>query len=215
MKIIYRNEHETIIEEKNISADEYYTDPECLKGKYKSKEIYENDKLTNFTVFFDFNIKHAEILKNKNYQGIDVSIGIRTYFGIIRHEKIYHYNSKGVLETIFNRVFNSENNVIVSSFTDDTINETPYWNGTSKYYYDHAIRPDHSLFECHYDDDGNLIPITIDVEDLGLGDHDGTWIYDDEDGINELIKIFNMPRALAEFYLSSNIIPKETLSNSV
>lgn len=118
------------------------------------------------------------------------------------------------MKTILHQVFDSENNVVVSSFTDDTINEIPYWNGTSKYYYDKAIRPDCSLFNCHYDDDGNLIPIIIDVEELGLGDHDGTWIYNNEDGINELMKIFNMSRVLAEFYVSSNLIPEKTLPNS-
>jgi hypothetical protein len=69
--------------------------------------------------------------------------------------------------------------VIISSFTDDIENEIPYWNGTSKYYYDKSIRKDDSLFECHYNDNGELIPITIDIEELGIGDHDGTWIYND------------------------------------
>lgn len=85
-------------------------------------------------------------------------------------------------------------------------------NGTTKCYYDESIRPGGTLFASYYDDDGKLIPIIIDVEELGLGDHDGTWIYDNEDGIKELIKIFKMPKALAEFYVSSDIELK-TLHN--
>ncbi|WP_179008586.1 hypothetical protein [Winogradskyella forsetii] len=208
-KIIYKDEQEAIIREIELPFDEYYSEPNDIKGKYKTREIYKNEKLNEYTIFYKGNKNRIEILTYLNLQDIKIAIGQREYIGEFRHEKLYHYNSNKILETIINLVYDNENNLIVSSFTDDTINETPYWNGTSKYYYDKTIRTNDPLFECYYDDDGKLIPITIDIEELGLEDHDGTWIYTDEDGINELIRIFKMPKALAEFYVSSEIIPKK------
>jgi len=207
-RIIYKDEQEAIINEIELPVDGYYSEPNDIQGKYKTREIYQNGKLNEYIIFNEGNKNRIEILNYLNVQEIKIAIGYREYIGKFRHEKLYHYNSNKILETIINLVYDSENNVIVSSFTDDTINETPYWNGTSKYYYDKAIRPDDSLFECHYDDDGDLIPITIDVEELGLGDHDGTWIYNNEEGIKDLMQIFNIPKSLAEFYVSSEIIPK-------
>ena len=211
-RIIYKDEQEAIIKEIELPVDEYYSEPNDIQGKYKTREIYKNEKLNEYIIFNEEDKNRIEILNYLNLQGIKIAIGQREYIGEFRHEKLCHYNSNKMIETIINLVYDSENNVIVSSFTDDTINEIPYWNGTSKYYYDKTLRPNEPLFECYYDDDGKLIPITIDIEELGLGDHDGTWIYADEDGINELIRIFKMPKALAEFYVSSEIIPKKNVA---
>lgn len=65
MKIIYKNEHELILREEEISEDKYFADLECIEGKYKTKEIYENEKLTNFTTFFDFKLIMLKYCKMK------------------------------------------------------------------------------------------------------------------------------------------------------
>ncbi|WP_298903495.1 hypothetical protein [uncultured Psychroserpens sp.] len=211
-KIIYKNEYEAIIKEIELPVDEYYSEPNDIQGKYKTREIYKNEKLNEYIIFNESNKSRIEILNNVGLQEVKFVLGQREFIGEFRHEKLYHYNSDKILETIVNSVYDCENNVIVSSFTDDIENEIPYWNGTSKYYYDKSIRVGDSLFECHFNDNGELIPITIDVEELGLGDHDGTWIYNDADGIEDLMRIFNMPKFLAEFYVSSEIIPNKNVS---
>ncbi|MCT4580253.1 MAG: hypothetical protein N4A35_02460 [Flavobacteriales bacterium] len=209
-KIIYKNQKNEVIKEVDLPTDDYYAEPAEVKGAYQKKEVYKNGALVEFEVFMERDQKHSEILNNPSLKGVQISIGTRQTIGELRYEKVYCYESTKVLSTIFNTVFDKENQVIVSSFTDDIENEVPYWNGTTKYYYDSSIREGDALFECQYNDDGELIPITIDVEELGLGDHDGTWIYNDAEGVADLMRIFKMPHSLAAFYVSSVIVPPET-----
>jgi hypothetical protein len=213
-RIIYKNEKDTVIKEIVLKKDEYFSNPKELEGIYKIREFYLNDKLDEYVIFVEGHQNRKALLDCLGFKSIKVVIGVREYLGVFRHEKLYHYDNNE-LKSIRNEVFDSDNNVIMSSFTEDVVHETPYWNGTSKYYYDKRIRADEALFECYYDDHGKLIhhgkliPITIDVEELGYGDHDGTWVYNDEDGVHDLMKIFKMPRHLAEFYVSSEILPKK------
>jgi hypothetical protein len=208
MKIIYKDNNDRIMNEVEFEDDEYYSKVFEFKENYRVKEFYENGLLTKLIIFKNADESHTKLVNQQVKNGVKVTIGERKNVGIFKHEKLFHYDLNGKLADISNMVFDAENNIISSSFTYDLDEETPYWNGTSKYYYDTSIRKDDSLFECYYDDDGKLIPITIDIEELHLGDHDGTWIYNNEEGINELMRIFKMSRELAEFYVSSDIIPK-------
>lgn len=205
--IIYKDQQGSIISELKLPVEEYYAESATIQGNYSIREIYINGSLSSYALFTTPETDQIQLLNSLNTKDANIVLGWRNFMPGYRHEKLFHYNPKKVLETIVNLVFDSENNVVVSSFTEDLIHEIPYWNGTSKYYYDKAIRPDEPLFECSYNDQGALVPITIDVEELGLGDHDGTWIYSDEEGIHDLMQIFNMSRSLAEFYLSSKILP--------
>lgn len=210
-KIIYKDDQGSIIKEILLKTGEYFSSPKELEGTYKIRETFLNERLDEYAVFVEGHQNHNVLLDRLGFEKVKVVIGVRRYLGAFRHEKLYHYNNNE-LKTIHNAVYDPDNNVIVSSFTDDIVHETPYWNGTSKYYYDKRIRADESLFECYYDDHGELIPITIDIEELGYGDHDCIWVYNDEDGVHDLMKIFKMPRHLAEFYVSSEILPKKIIS---
>ncbi|MEM7105755.1 MAG: hypothetical protein AAF502_21635 [Bacteroidota bacterium] len=209
-RIVYKDKHEKIVKEIKMPVNQYFSEPDNIMGKYKTQEIYVHKELARFTIFIDPQEGHTKILNKADLQGVIIDIGQREQPGEFRHEKLFQYDRNKDLKTIFNTVFDNQNNVVVSSFTDDIENEIPYWNGTSKYYYDKSIRANDSLFECHYDDHGKLIPITVDVEELSLGDQDSIWIYNDVDGIKALMNVFNMPKVLAEFYVSSEIIPKIT-----
>jgi hypothetical protein len=37
-KIIYKNEHDAIIKEIELPVDEYYSEPDDIQGKYKTRE---------------------------------------------------------------------------------------------------------------------------------------------------------------------------------
>ncbi|MEO1515380.1 MAG: hypothetical protein AAFV95_10215 [Bacteroidota bacterium] len=207
-KIIYRDEKGAIIEQAEMPVDQYHTNPGWIKGKFLTKEVYKDGKLREYTIFVDDKKDFADILQDEKLQGASISIGRREQVGTFRHEKLYWHKSDKSPDTILTEIFDEGNHVIVSSFTDDIENEIPYWNGTTKYYYDTSVRADAPLFECYYTDEGKPIPITIDVEELNWGDQDGTWVYADPEGIEDLMRIFKMSKALAEFYVSSEIIPK-------
>lgn len=214
-RIVYKDDEQQIIKELEMPIDQYYAEPADIEGKYEIREIYRNGELYEYTMFIDGNRDRGQVLQDLSLRGANVALGYRESLGEFRHEKRYYYNKDGILETIFNTVYDSENNVVVSSFTDDVENEVPYWNGTTKYYYDRSVRADDNLFECYYNDDGQLIPITIDVDELGYGDHDGTWVYNDAEGIADLVRIFGMSKQLAEFYVSSEIVPGKALSEQM
>ena len=99
-KIIYKDEQEAIIREIELPFDEYYSEPNDIKGKYKTREIYKNEKLNEYTIFYKGNKNRIEILTYLNLQDIKIAIGQREYIGEFRHEKLYHYNSNKILEKI-------------------------------------------------------------------------------------------------------------------
>ena len=207
METIFKNEADQISRENEISKDGNYSKIILSNNEIIQEEIFENGVLSRITVFIDGNQNHDSILKNDTFLGNYILVGERKTIGDFKYEKVFDYGNSHTLKSIYTVVCDKHGNHIAHSYTEDLVNEIPYWNATKKYYFDSSIRPNGSLFECVFDDDGKLIPITIEIEELNMGDHDGTWIYDDEDGIEELMQITGMSKELAQYYLSTEIIP--------
>lgn len=209
MEIKYDHGYGRAIQASEIDSLDYYSKI-YLQDQVVIKKEYFLKKVLNRQLFFVNAQESREVLAQKyGCLGIMTTIGERKVIASYTQEKLYHYDAHGVLNSIAYQIYDQAGHLIVSSFSQDLQQEIPDWDATKKYYYDQSIRPQQELFECHFDDAGVLIPIEIDVEELGLGDHDGTWIYNNEEGIQDLMQIFGMPRDLAEFYTSSTLFPWE------
>lgn len=179
------------LENEDIVKREYYLDKELKKQEYFTTELEDRDTL----------------IQKYNSSGIITHIGERAYIEQFIHEKLFIFDEAGQMVDIVNFVYDSERNLIVSSHTLDFEEEIPVWDDTRKYYVDENIRPGDDLFDCHFQESGELIPIMLDIEELDLGEHDGIWVYNNEEGILDLMKYFSMSRSLAEFYVSTEIFP--------
>ncbi|WP_306014645.1 MULTISPECIES: hypothetical protein [unclassified Allomuricauda] len=124
-RIIYKNEQDTVIKEIVLKTDEYFINPKELEGTYKIREFYLNDKLDEYVIFVENHQSRKAILDRLGFENVKVVIGVREYLGVFRHEKLYHYDNNE-LKSIRNEVFDSDKNVIRSSFTEDVVHETPY-----------------------------------------------------------------------------------------
>lgn len=212
MEIQYDNGYGRPIEEGEISNYDYYSKIYLLHGEVKKQEFYHHGILNKRLFFTDEN-ESREMLEEQNcFSGLMTTIGERQYIEEFKYEKLYHYDKEGNCASFSNHVYDSANHLIAKSFCGDINGEKYDWESMNKYYVDESIRKGDDLFECHFDASGKLIPIDIDVEELGLGDHDGTWIYENEEGVQDLIKIFGMSRKLAEFYTSSELFPWKSMS---
>ncbi len=210
MDISYDNGFGKVIQENELADHDFYSKIYSVNGEVNEREYFMNGILMRQEVYVDEKANHELILKQKSCSGVSTIIGERKYIEVFKYEKLFAYDDKGTFMWFSNVIYDDRGNLISTSFSEDKDGKTYDWNGLKKYYADDSIRADDDLFDCHFDESGKLIPIDIDVEELGLGDHDGVWIYDNEEGVQDLMKIFGMKRSLAEFYTSSDIFPWKT-----
>lgn len=207
MDIHFDNGFGRPIEEDEIASHDYYSRIYSLEGEVIKQLFYDKGTLTKQLFFIGQNENHDMLYKEKCLSGIMTSIGERQYIEEFKYEKLYFYDKQGVFVGFSNFIYDNNNHLIAKNFCEDMEGKKYDWDSLKKYYVDETIRVGDDLFECHFDDSGKLIPIDINVEELNLGDHDGTWIYANEEGIKDLMDIFGMSRKLAEFYVSSEFFP--------
>lgn len=214
MEIKYDNGFNKIIQEHETDLHDYYSKIFIKNDRTVKQEYYLNKKLKKQSIFTNEYESRESLIEKYCSLGIITQIGERAFIDGFKHEKFFIFDELGKQVEITNYIYDEGNNCICKSHTNDFIEETPVWEDTRKYYVDKSIRTQGDLFECHFDETGKLIPIEIDIEELELGDHAGTWIDNNEAGIEDLVKIFGMTRKLAAFYVSSEIFPWETLSGT-
>jgi hypothetical protein len=207
MTLKYTDYWDKPISENDLSTYEQYNVQYFDKEELQKIESYKNGNLFWIEYFIKKGALHSTILSIEANQNLYVFISEVDLFNQHRHIQTYAYNEQRKPESVSNQLFDAKNNLIAKDFTTDMLTLRPEYEATGKYYYDEKIRPTGPLFDCYFTKEGKLIPIEIDLEEIGMGDHDSTWIYNDEDGIKELIRITGMTRSLAEYYLNPAVIP--------
>lgn len=214
MEIKYDNGYHTPIQESEIGAYDFYSKMYIENGEVMKRQTFLNQKQNKQEFFVGEGETREMLVEQKCSMGMMTAIGERQFVEGFKHERMFYYTAEGDLVGVSNFVFDAEGNCIVTNLREDPESGEPDWEETRKYYYDISIRPDGDLFDCHFQASGKLIPIDIDVEELDLGDHDSIGVINDEEGIQDLIKIFGMTRRLAKFYVSTEIFPWKIMEDT-
>ena len=206
IKIEYKNSKgELITEEQSINTDTFN------KCYFKNDEVqkierYFERELMGVSVY-NTELNHDTIIQNnqiKGYKWIKI-IETTEYENNYKLFINYNYSLNGLFngQNIHLEDHNSE---IVAHGNKDSEGNYDY-DLTRKLFFDRDINPERELFECTYKENGKLWELywnNLHIDDNG---QESFVLLNNQEDIKKLIELTGISKELAEYYMSSEIIP--------
>lgn len=182
----------------------YFDGATCIR-----EEVYRNQEKWEVTAHNWLNSEHAELIAKAQIEGLN-HINIvdhQRYIKGYRSEHLFVYGIEGDVKLIGrNRTLYDAQDKLIGhehiqdEFGGDLVSK---W----KYYWDLDLNPDQAIFECLFDlGKDELQELYFNQEHIDpLGQESFSLLPED---IEELMEKTDMSRELAEYYCSSEIIPK-------
>lgn len=208
MEIKFKNALNKFITQQQASA--LITYDKCYYNTHgivcKEESFYEGE-LTRLLIYNYNNESHQTLISNNlnfGYKGISIVDVTHHNYGYKLH-KMYNYRLDGTLNGINLDLFDSMHNVVAYGYQEpDGIYE---YDRIRKFYFDHNINTDKYLFECTYEDNGDLWGLDWNNEHLNNSGQDRIVFYNTPEDKQKLIDLTGMSQSLVNYYMSFEIEP--------
>ena len=207
MEIKYKNKDRVLIlQQQAVEEAEYY------KSFYRydtlvKEERYFNNKLMGLIYYNNDRINHKAIISDNLSLGYNwIRIVEYQLFGDYKLEKAFGYGLNGALKGTDFALFDANLELIAHGYKD--ANGNYEYDRTRKYFWNRNINPDNELFECtYYEDTGELWELYWSNEHIDNTGQESFVLFNTPEDVQKLISLTGISQELAEYYMSSEIIP--------
>lgn len=186
----------------------------AMLDKY-SKKYEENNTLKKEEFFIDQKLTTTIYYKSPNetvnsiltqFTGQNVVIRTITLINTKEFEQNDVYNNSGELIEKYNYLYDQNKDVICREEIDLNTN-LPIYSETVKYYFDRDLDPENELFECCYNEDGDLEHIIYNAYEY----QESKWFWEGgepgESDIETLQGLTGLNATQMNYYLSATLLP--------
>ena len=204
MEIIYKNSFGEIITLQQTSSVSSYSKHYIIDGELKKIENFYDGIFENLVYFKAEDESHQEIMNAEFSDEKLISIREIEIFGDYRLEKDFVHNELGVLYAQRNVLYNSNDKIIGHEWIENSVTE---FDRSRKYYYDLNINPNNYLFECTYDEFGNLFELEYNNFHIDPDGQESIILNDASNDISTLVDLTGITQTLIDYYLIPDVTP--------
>lgn len=207
MAISYKNKYGSIItEQQTVNLSTYLKCYSNSNGVIEKEEKYSSGELMGLRFNNYQNENHQVIVSNNNSNNYKwISILENEIHSGFRLEKGFVYAPDGSFKRTHLALYDLQEEVIAHGTKDENGDYDYDW--VRKYYFDRSVNPDKELFECTYDDNGNLLELYWNNEGIDPHGQESFALWNKPNDQQELINLTGMSQQLVDYYMVADIIP--------
>lgn len=170
------------------------------------KEFHDEGVLKKLYHYNYKNEDHRLIIDR--YRGtFTVSITIKEFsrYEDLLFEKLFIYGDNGDFVGTLLLLYDEQKTVIASGYKDE--NGRYEYDTCHKYYYDRALNPDDYIFECTFNENGELLELYWNNRHIDDTEQESFVLFNTPEDKATLIKLTSMAEAMIEYYMQPEVDP--------